>query len=133
MDWTTTYPISGEIFNITHTSELYFGDIYTAFIWNDYEDKKETKTLSLLKMPPENDQGTYHIENHKIPHSEKLEILDFVGIFDCLLILVKLKKEVTLLQFKSNRFQSYEFNKLGSVYNDKHNYALARIVQESYI
>ena len=91
-DWHWTYPIAGEIFNIFSVVEYSHYDDFWAIIWDDYnegEDGKRhpIKMMSLIKMPPENDEGTYEIQNHKIPGGDWIDILDCASIHQSILIL----------------------------------------------
>ena len=76
-------------------------------------------------MPPENNNDTYKIEHHKIPSSNKLEILDFVSVMDSLLLLVKSEKQVNLLQFKAEKEVGYSFTKIATMNEQRHQYIFA--------
>jgi len=51
-----------------------------VILWDDFDNTKHTKIsskiISLLKLPPENDEGTYFCDNHKLPVEENTDILD---------------------------------------------------------
>ena len=132
-DWTMTYPIN-ELYSITHVEEMWNSDDYAAFIWNKRnEDDKITKMLSLIKMPPENDDGFFHLQNHIIPGNSNKKVLDFKYVRNSLLILLQFTNEVILTQFRPEGSSSYSFNKIWSMKIEKPNYIFARLVTDTYI
>jgi hypothetical protein len=65
-------------------------------LWEEEGDKnhKGRKTLTLIKMPPENDEGTYHCEHHKLPTGSESDLLDVVCADDSVLLLMQSKTDI---------------------------------------
>ena len=132
-DWGTTYPLTDELFNITHVTEFTTNDdvTYAAFVWNDFKGGQEKKILSLIKMPPQI-EAAYNLEHHEIPHSDKMQILDIATADTCILLLCELKNEVSLVQFTKTQGTA-NFLKINSFKDDRHSYMIASIVPQTYI
>lgn len=81
-DWHATYPFSDQFEGIEMVLELNARGPYCAIVWNDVEDDKHTKNqskvISLMKLPPENDEGTFYCDSHRVPIDGETDILDCV-------------------------------------------------------
>jgi hypothetical protein len=83
-------------------------------------------------MPPENDEGTFYCEHHKIPIGSQSDLLDATSANDAVLMLFKHDESITLLQFKGEGQKGYTFTKLGNSIKSKHSFLLARILPDTY-
>lgn len=136
LDWHATYPISGEISNIEYVCEFNNAFNYCAFVWekpnNGSSLKKEiNKNLSLIKMPPENENGTYDLEHHNIPGTTNFEVLDCVAEAKSIFLLLKTEGRTILIQFMADSPEGYSFSKIGSFHDSKHQFIMARIVPDT--
>lgn len=89
--------------------------------------------LSLIKMPPENDDGTYEVQHHKIPGGDWINILDHASIHQAILLLVKTENHLNLLLFRNEGSNGYSFSKLSTLSESKHLYSIAKIFPDTYM
>ena len=137
-DWHWSYPIAGEVFNILTLTEYSDNNDYWAIVWDNYDEGKDGKRhpfkmLSLIKMPPENDDGTYEVQHHKIPGGDWINILDLASTNQTILLLVKTENHINLLLFKNEGSKGFSFKKLSSLSESKHLYSTAKIFPDTYM
>jgi hypothetical protein len=95
-------------------------------------DKEVNKMLTLIKMPPENDEGTFVSEHHSIPTGGGSDLLDCASAHDSILILLRNQGRTMLLQFRAEAKGKYSFTKIGGFTESKHQYLFARIIPDTY-
>ena len=84
-------------------------------------------------MPPENDDGTYEVQHHKIPGGDWINILDLASTNQTILLLVKTENHINLLLFKNEGSKGFSFKKLSSLSESKHLYSTAKIFPDTYM
>lgn len=134
-DWHCTYPISDQFEGIEMVFEVTSNGPNCGILWEDFSQDKHaqnsSKVLSLLKLPPENDEGTYVCENHRLPVEANTDILDCIEVESSILLLLQNGNTIKLLQFL-NQPQNSRFNLVNQFTEDKYKFIFARIIPDTF-